>query len=746
MGIQKEFGTQLTLSVNKVLFYSETPSFAVFTGVYELDGKKVKVRVRTNEMPFEPLSCHVYELVGHNESHPHYGDQFVASEVRQVRAGGYLIRYFLETFKGVGSSTSKALWQKYGSNLTSILDNEDVEKLTAIPRVSGELAWLIIHAWHDDKSQVDTYKWLSEHGFEALSDERGIPLKSASKEKRLLKIAKKIWAYYKNETVSVLEDDPYRLWAFASWRECELVADSLGIRKEDPRRLVCAVEEALYDFYHQGHTVVSPLQIQDSLRQLIGNSLVGKALFEANNTDSDKPPRVYAKSWGDWQLPGPRIMEAEIAYTLKRLLEGKSNGQQSLYTKTTSAVDLKTYKLPGGFPLSEEQKQAVQLIIDNPVACVSGGAGVGKTSLLIAVFDAFVSQGIPVYQLAVAGKAAQRMSAATGHDSTSIAAFLARIRTEELETHPAIIIDEASMVCVPLMYQIIKKFGDFPFRLVLLGDPGQIAPIGPGLVFHRMLESENIPSKELVEIHRQKAETGIPVISQRIRNGEWPKLPEYESCSDGVQFLHAESKEDIKKACEALYRDFGGSDPEASTVILTLTRELMTQLNVDLHTRYFYDAQSVLGAEEFSLGDPVLYKKNRLDLGLVNGSVGYVTHVYDEPLIIADEDGSERHIVCGVTFDVEGLVQLTLEDIRSTSDERLMQHGYALTTHQSQGSEYKRVIIPVHKHGKLLDRSMLYTALTRASVQAVFVGDEEAAKTAVEDLTFAEQRQSGLEI
>lgn len=744
MGIQEAISEQLTLTVKRVLFYSETPSFAVFAGVYERHGESVEVRVRTNAMPFEPMPRHIYELTGRAEDHPNYGDQFVAEQVRQIRAGGHLIRFFLESFKGVGKSTSSALWDEYGAELASILDDEDIEKLTKIPRISEELAWLIVHAWHDDKSEVETYKWLAEHGFEAQVNNSGVPVKSADKEKRLLKVAKKVWSYYKQDTVKILEDDPYRLWAFASWRECELVADSLGIARADPRRLVCAVEEALYSYYHQGHTVVSPRQVEITLIKLIGNDLVVNALFEANNVDSNKPPRIYVKSWGDWQLPGPRIMEAEIAHTVKRLLNGESSGQQSMYAPVSSKVDLEEYRLPGGYPLANEQKHAVQLIMNNSVACISGGAGVGKTSLLRAVFDAFVSQGVPVYQLAVAGKAAQRMSAATGHDATSIAAFLARIRLEQLTTCPAIIIDEASMVCVPLMYQVIRKFADLPFRLVLLGDPGQIAPIGPGLVFHPLLDSKTVPSKELVEIHRQKAETGIPVISQKIRKGEWPDLPEYQGLGAGVQFLHADSKEDIKIACERLYSDFGGPESKASTVVLTLTRELMTQLNVDLHSTYFYDVESVPGAEEFGLGDPVLYKKNCLNLGLVNGSVGYITRVYSDPKKVADDDGAERLIVCEVKFDVEGVVALTLEDIKPAPSERLMQHGYALTTHQSQGSEYKRVIIPVHKHGKLLDRSMLYTALTRASMQAVFVGDEQAAKEAVAELTFAERRQTGL--
>lgn len=360
------------------------------------------------------------------------------------------------------------------------------------------------------------------------------------------------------------------------------------------------------------------------------------------------------------------------------------------------------------------------MIATKPLSILAGGAGVGKTTTLNAVHAVARQQMRPVWQMALSGKAARRMSDATGEPATTIASFLNRVALDQinLAAEPwLLVIDEASMLDLPTLYRILRAMRPGN-SLALVGDPGQLPPIGFGLTFHALVEEDAIPRVELTEVHRQAASTGIPQAAKAICEGTAPDLGTFTGPGVGVSFIEAEPEQAFHVIADVLER-LGGID--AAQIIGTVkAREAgVTTLNRSFHATLAL-GQPTFGG--FAVGEPVLWTVNDPELDLLNGTLGRVAGVEDQ-LKVTWDDGRT----------------LTIPEAQIGD----MEHAYAITCHKAQGSQFGRVVVPVYP-SRLLDRTLLYTAITRAENQVVLVGDRAALQNALATPAHSSRRLTGI--
>jgi exodeoxyribonuclease V alpha subunit len=279
-------------------------------------------------------------------------------------------------------------------------------------------------------------------------------------------------------------------------------------------------------------------------------------------------------------------------------------------------------------------------------------------------------------------------------------------------------------------------------NLILVGDPYQLPPIGAGLTFHVLADAEDFPVARLTKVYRQSGESGIPTISNAIRQGEWPSIPEYNGKNVGVFCLQVGS-DDIANRLVEIYEELGGAEENEQVQILSAVKADnaygVVGINKAFHTRYTEGENLVLISSStgelkdsgFRQNDKIIVIKNQWERRLFNGALGYIAEAFKTPMPL--DEG--RFLVAKAI--IEGREICLQQD-----DLDWIMHSYSISIHKAQGSQFRRVIIPLSK-SKLLDRTLIYTAVTRGIDQVVLLGDLAAAKLAVEALPHAWLRQIG---
>jgi exodeoxyribonuclease V alpha subunit len=329
--------------------------------------------------------------------------------------------------------------------------------------------------------------------------------------------------------------------------------------------------------------------------------------------------------------------------------------------------------------------------------------------------------------MALSGRAAQRIREATGRAASTIAAFLRAAEQGRVdpESEPLVVIDESSMLDLPLMYSVVRAL-PARARLLLVGDPYQLPPIGFGLVFQVLVASPNVPRVELLEVHRQARSSGIPQIAHEIRHGVVPPLPAFAGLPTGVSFIEAGDVDVMDHIFGVLTACSGYDDAQ----ILGVTKRGASgvgNINSMLHATASAMKPKMEGWG-FAEGDPIIYLENDYRRDLWNGSLGRIEGVLNS--------NGKRSLLC--SFD--GARQEISEE-----DFHRIDLAYAITVHKAQGSQFKRAIVPVVR-SRLLDRTLIYTALTRAMERVVFIGDRDAFNAAIIAPPRSHQRQVGFSI
>lgn len=656
--------------------------------------------------------------------------QIDASSAVLLRPSGeHIIAFMADSpaFEGIGQVKARKLWEAFGERLYEQLDAGNVAELATV--LTPESATQVVAAWAQ-YGDSRTLQWLQAQGFD-------------------LALGRKVLQFFGPDTAQKLEEDPYRLLSFcATWRQTDALARThFGVAADDPRRLQGAIEEACYRVFAAGHTSVLSAKLMDVLQGVLGaqtktfrwRNLIPAALSQGLSNGS------FVVGPHGVQPLGAMVMEREVAQAVADRLTGTVPA-----LLPTDDVDelLLAYEKAEGIELNPQQWEAVHLAAAKPLVLITGGAGVGKTTVLRALYAVYDRVGIAVTQLALAGRAAKRMQEATGRPASTIANFLRSWKGSSFDERHVVIVDEASMVDIITMSRLCELLGPSP-RLVLVGDPAQLMPVGPGLVLHALTQVPQVPVAQLTVVKRYCG--AIAAAAASIRQGRWPELPS--DAEAAIAFIarpahpSISAKTSIPETVLHLYRQ----DPENTQVLCArrngvdgtkgLNALCQSELTADAKAVQVWDEQhDAYACVGFHLGDPVLCTRNLWGWGLQNGSLGVVVQVDDEPRMLANEEGEETGLALAWVDWDDGVRRPIIEEMLDD-----LELGYAITVHKAQGSQWPRVIVPLTGH-RLLDRTLVYTAVTRAQRQVLLVGDEAAAKSAVEGLPRAQSRHIALDL
>jgi exodeoxyribonuclease V alpha subunit len=669
-----------------------------------------------------PTAGETWDIDGEWQVHPEYGRQVWVRRATLVRPSGQLFVHAISRdatrFPGLGMSRATTIWTAHGETVFDLLDLGNPAPFTA--QVGAELADVLVTGWRALDHDAKTYRWLTQYGFSpsisakvmAIYGAMPVPAEHAA---AAALVGPVVWH---------LEDDPYRMLAFASWKTVEAAARRLSVTRRDPRRFVGAVETASAKALKLGHTWASA----DELRQATAK------LLSVTAPDADAAIQMAADRGaiiahaGGYQSPGTYVMERFVAGRIDAMRTGQDATvlRRLAPPMTRQGIEalLDAFDAKESAPLTIEQRDAVWMAVTERISLLLGGPGVGKTTVLKAVHFVATAQQQTVHQAALAGRAARRMSETTGCPAMTIMGLLMAIDSRAVvmdDDEPLVIIDEASMCDLSIVYRLLRRF-PAGVRLLLVGDPGQLPPIGFGLTFHIFARTAEVPRTLLTQVMRQTAASGIPAICAAIREGRVPALaaPDWD-CLDGVSFIDAPADAITDTVIDVLARVGGVGTAQVVGSVKSGPGGTI-EINERLHAMCGPPRPLLNG--RFYAGDPVIATRNDSDLGVMNGDLG-----------LAVANGEAGGLRC--RFDAGE------KDVPAAYLAEHLELAYAITCHKAQGSEFPCVIIPVTP-SRLLDRTLLLTAVSRARRQAILVGDRTLFARAITEPATPELRLVGL--
>ena len=696
-----------TVSLNvRTLTHLADDGSAIFTGDCS-GGSRIRVVASSTCLPRHPVVGELWRITGDYREHPKYGWQFHATRGTCSAPRGRLIINYLAShpdFVGIGEGKAKALYEAFGDELVAILDSGDVEALWTV--LTSAMAERLVAAWAEKRAEAAAVAFLDQFGFDI----------------RLATKLRKVWG---NQVIQMLELNPYYMLAFASWKQTDLAARKLGLECGDERRLVGGVEAALYERLQESHTLTPSATLTARVAAMLrmNESMATSAIKLALVENA-----IVGTEVNGYQPIGAAALEARIAERIRSMVDGEAPSQFNLFKTDVGpdwlAAAIDENEKAQGFPLNAAQREAVLLAAKEHFSVLTGGAGVGKTTVLRIIIDIAKRLNLKVLQMALAGRAAKRMSEATGHDATTIARFLHQAKEGRLEisSDTLVIVDEASMLDLPTAFRILKYLPDGA-RLLLVGDPAQLPPIGFGLVFHRLAQNPNVPKVELIEVHRQAAETGIPAIAAAVRDHHTPFLGQYAGRRPGVSFIDCPI-EQLQSQLMVLAEDWQTDDFQ----ILGATSNGpagIEAINYHFHRRRETDR---LNGFQLCVGEPVIHLVNDYERGLMNGTLGRIVGVrnLESPGLDIDFEGMVHFIPIGEVVD-------------------RLELAYAISVHKAQGSQFRRVAVVVTP-SRILDHALVYTALTRGIEQVVFLGHRAAFEAAIAAPALAHRRNVAFQV
>lgn len=700
---------------------SHRPFGTIFAGDVldgEQTGDSVQVKAYAARLIGVPSKDEIWTVSGPIKS-TKWGDQIEAEYAyRQKPTGKLIVSFLSNNCPGIGPTRAKRLWDKWGNDLASVLSSGNIAEIAEILApgrllLSVRLASHVCREWKKQEAESDLASWFQSHGIDS---------------PRLLRICANIFG---KEAVDRLRSNPWCLASMMDWKE----VDALGLKvmaeigsaapEKSNKRLLGAVDSSVRDILASGSTSMSLFDFEGLLEQKLDDFKQGYEAIELGV----KYGAIIGRD-GLWLPPGSAYMERAVVGALNKL---EGNG---IKVDEQNVRDILQTLSAGYVKPDEEQFQAMIHILRSPLSCLVGGAGTGKTTILRYVVRLWHRLGGNVLMATLSGKAALKLSQSTGLLAKTLTRTLAELEEDhgekehdlaEINERTLVVLDEASMVDLTTFHALMKHMVKGS-RLLLSGDPAQLPPIGFGLVFHRLVRDSSITVK-LNKIYRQAADSGIPSVAKAVRERRIPTFEQYHGKGEGVSFIPA-SLDSIPAIVEQVAEDLGGFDGELMIVTATNRGQAgVERLNRLFHDKYkqhtgLPELKGSLG-QYFCPGEPVIHLRNDYPRGIYNGSLGKVLDVdRDKYSLTANLDGKV------ITFDTGQLIDLSL--------------AYAITCHKCQGSQVKRVVIPVYQT-RLLDPSWLYTAITRAEKQVVLVGDGKEIERTLERKFAADCRSVGFE-
>lgn len=650
-------------------------------------------------------------------SYVHAGDRRYERTIEATTAtfvkptGQTLARWLQQNITGIGDVLSNRLVRN--KHLAKWVEAEDRESLLGIQGMSDTTVDALLQSW----PSTELFKVIT------FLDEHSIPPG----------IAKSIINALNEEALPLLQGNPFILLGLGvPFKKVTEFATKMGFNINDPQYVGGIAAHVAFVYSEEtGSTVIDSTTLHRNAELLMQRS-VPKSL---GDTAVDQGLMVKCGE-AAYQGYGCALMEHEVAdFLLKALLRAPGEGAaraawwETQIDRRSVERALQRYEAHFlNFPLLPEQREAVIGSVLAPVCGISGGAGTGKTTILRAVLGCYqeLASELPSYQVAVAGRAAQRMAESTGKPSQTIAKFIAEHMGDgkpELPDHLLLIIDEASMLDLLSMYRLVR-FLPQAARIIFVGDSMQILPVGKGLIFHAIQDS-GVPFFELKQVMRQDEQSGIHRLATDLRNGIVTLPPAAATrlldCAD----CSLDESTDPNRLAE-LWREAGGIGavmilcPVKSGPLGVDNINVILQRTVGLERPQLYYQDSERGrlpwvtndGLRLLLGDPVLVTQNNYDVDadVRNGDLGILENIKD-PLtdsecfgVVRMSDGRAIEVTLGL------LGKLSL--------------GYAVTVHKSQGSQWPTCFITLPRNAsRMIDQSLLYTAVTRAQKRALLFGD-----------------------
>ncbi|MEV0369223.1 ATP-dependent RecD-like DNA helicase [Streptomyces sp. NPDC050636] len=662
-------------------------------------------------------------LEGRWGSHPQYGRQFTVENYTTVLPATIQgIRRYLGSglIKGIGPRIADRITEHFGTDTLDVIENEP-KRLIEVPGLGPKRTKMIGAAWEEQKAIKEVMVFL-----------QGVGVSTS--------IAVRIYKKYGDASISVVRNQPYRLasdvWGIG-FLTADRIAQSVGIPHDSPDRVKAGLQYALSQSTDQGHCYLPEEQlIADAVKLLqVDTGLVIDCLAELA-ADPEGVVREQLPAGADgvpvtavYLVPFHRA-EISLAGRLTRLLRTDEDRMPAFrdvaWDKALAWLARRT-----GAELAPEQQAAVRLALTRKVAVLTGGPGCGKSFTVRSVVELARAKKAKVVLAAPTGRAAKRLSELTGADASTVHRLLelkpggdAAYDADRPLDADLVVVDEASMLDLLLANKLVKAVPPGA-HLLLVGDVDQLPSVGAGEVLRDLLaESGPVPAVRLTRIFRQAQESGVVTNAHRINSGVPPLTT---GLRDFFLFAEEDSEEAGRLTVDVAARRIPakfGLDPRRDVQVLApmhrgpagagalngLLQQAVTPARPDLPERRF-------GGRVFRVGDKVTQIRNNYDKGrngVFNGTVGVVTALdADEQRLTVLTDEDEE-----VPYDFDELDELA--------------HAYAVTIHRSQGSEYPAVVIPVTTGAwMMLQRNLLYTAVTRAKRLVVLVGSRKALGQAV---------------
>ncbi|HYL80590.1 MAG TPA: ATP-dependent RecD-like DNA helicase, partial [Candidatus Acidoferrum sp.] len=696
-------------AVSRITYVSEESQYVVAR--LDVPGKSDPVTIVGTVLsltPGETLRVH-----GRWSHHPKYGEQFKVEQYESIVPATITgIQKYLGSgmIKGIGPVFAGRLVEAFGEETLKVIE-ETPTRLAEVEGIGPKRRQRITAAWAEQREIREVMLFLQGHGVSPA-------------------YAVKIFKTYGQAAIATVRENPYRLARDIrgiGFKTADKIARELGIPADSPLRAAAGILHTLNELTDEGHVYVPDTELLRATAEtleipaaLLPDALVALSADEAVVVEPLSTGRaVY--------LTGLHVSETQLARRVADLLRAPRAAPPTDMTQALPRVEKQT-----GLALTQQQRQAVRMAFQEKLLIITGGPGTGKTTILQAIIRILEAKKLRMHLASPTGRAAKRLAEVTGHEAATLHRLLEwspreggfqRNSRNPLETD-FVVVDEVSMIDVLLAHHLLQAI-PLTATLLLVGDADQLPSVGPGRVLQDLLDVAGIPAIRLTTIFRQAARSRIVSNAHRVNRGEFPDLSV--SAPGQAQDFYFLPEEDPAQL-QLLIVDLAqrrlparyGLDPLADIQVLTPMHrgpigagQLNAALQAALNPPRSGATELLRGGRIFRVGDRVLQLRNDYDKAVFNGDLGRLASIdAAEQAVLVQVDDRE------VSYDFSELDELTL--------------AYAATVHKSQGSEYPCVILPLHTtHYPMLQRNLLYTAITRARRLLVLAGTKKALAIAV---------------